>query len=455
MRYVDWLQQHQAADGRLNDFLSVYDGRILLGDEVDLLALAEQHGTPLEIAYCPQIAYRIAAMRAAFRQGAAASGYRGGFRYAYASKANVVAEVVTTALSTGADYELSSNYDVIIARQLWQRGQISANQWVYANGSKSDGYLQRLIDLRMAGMEQIIPVIDDPTEFEVLSHCQLPFRFGIRLRSATGGGGRFGVSDETALDLTKAIAASHHQLVMLHSMVGSQIEDHDNLIDGLERALPVYAAARTITPELTVLNFGGGFPTTAYQLHDQFDYAERARQIQAEVGAWCDANGVPHPELAGEFGRYTVADYGALIFRVGRVKPATDNLPWYLVDGSLMVAMPDLLIVPGQEFITLALNHWEQPAQPVRLGGRATCDSDDYYPKQGELWLPTAGTGLLVAFFGTGAYQSMLSGEGGAHHCLTPEARKIILRHQDGKLHTTIIPEQSDSDVLAELGYRF
>jgi hypothetical protein len=60
---------------------------------------------------------------------------------------------------------------------------------------------------------------------------------------------------------------------------------------------------------------------------------------------------------------------------------------------------------------------------------------------------------LLIAFFGTGAYQAMLAGEGGAHHCLAPEAPKLIIEDLDGALVTRVIGEQSWADVLGELGY--
>src|SRR5262249_44394120 len=158
------------------------------------------------------------------------------------------------------------------------------------------------------------------------------------------------------------------------------------------------------------------------------------------------------PQLVGEFGRYSVADHGLHIFRVGKVKGGHPGMPpWYLLDGSLMVALPDILIVKGQQFIVLPLNHLDAEAGPVVLGGRRTCDWDDFYPRVGtggvgeqggpDLILPLVGDGgwgmgvgkkiyhppspiphpLLLAFFGTGAYQAMLAGEGGAHHCLAPE----------------------------------
>jgi arginine decarboxylase len=199
-----------------------------------------------------------------------------------------------------------------------------------------------------------------------------------------------------------------------------------------------------------------------------------------------------------------VADHGLHIFRVGRAKPGQPGQPpWYLLDGSIMVALPDILIVKGQHFVTLPLNHLAAEAGPVVLGGRRTCDSDDFYPRgdldlilplvdvgdketsrQGNEENPTAQLSLspnlpisrsldlpisrspdpqspipntqplLIAFFGTGAYQAMLAGEGGAHHCLAPEAAKLIIEEQAGAFSTRVIGEQSWADVLSELGYQ-
>jgi arginine decarboxylase len=219
-------------------------------------------------------------------------------------------------------------------------------------------------------------------------------------------------------------------------------------------------------------------PTGAYSLGFQFDYGGFAEQLQRDIGAWCDTRGIPHPHLVGEFGRYSVADHGLHIFGVGKVKPGQPGQPpWYLLNGSIMVALPDILIVKGQHFVTLPLNHLGAEAGPVVLGGRRTCDSDDFYPRGDlELILPLAagdggwglGVGLadahhppsptpqplLIAVFGTGAYQAMLSGEGGAHHCLAPEASKVIIEAQAGTLVTRVIAEQGWADVLGELGYQ-
>ena len=82
----------------------------------------QEYGSPLELVYTPLITERVEQMIATFAEARAATGYRGGFIYANATKANVAEEVIRHALLGGAHYETSSSYDIDIARLLWQHG---------------------------------------------------------------------------------------------------------------------------------------------------------------------------------------------------------------------------------------------------------------------------------------------------------------------------------------------
>ncbi len=469
MRYLDHLRQFSDEQGRLNDFIELRDGRVLLGGQVDVLDLAVRYGTPLEVAFCPQITRRIREMEAAFAEASRRTGYRGGFVYAYATKANFAREATATAVAAGAHYETSSAIDVRIAHRLWQSGALPADRFVLCNGSKERAYLDAILDLRLAGFANVVPVLDDPEEFEALAACPEPLLLGVRERKdpqdlaegATYGYDRFGMLPDELAALAKRVAGTHHRIVLYHAMVGSQLDDSAFFIRELQESLAGFVSLRSLAPAMDYFDFGGGVPTSAYSLGFSFDYAGFVADLQRMVMAACDAAGLPHPHLVGEFGRYTVADHGVHIFRLGRVKQGQAGAPpWYLLDGSLMVALPDILIVSGQQFICLALNHHDAEAGPVVLGGRRTCDSDDFYPRPGDppLILPLVGPQapaepLLIAFFGTGAYQAMLAGEGGAHHCLAPEAPKVVIEERGGELVTTVIPEQPPEDVLSELGY--
>jgi arginine decarboxylase len=508
--YLDHLRPHLDVEGRLNDFIRIRDGRVIFAEALDLLGLVERHGAPLEVSFCPLIERRIQEMRAYFATATSRAAYRGAFVYAYATKANFAEEVVRTAIGAGAHYETSSAFDVRIAHSLWRSGVLPPDRLIFCNGSKEAPYIDAIVELRRAGFANVVPVLDDLDEFEALAACPEPLLLGVRERKDPGdlaegltyGYDRFGMLPDEIEALAARAAATSHQIVLYHAMVGSQIEDREFWTREIRESLDGYARLRALAPGLAYFNFGGGMPTGAYSLDFSFDYAAAAEAILRAVGGGCDARGVPHPHLVGEFGRYSVADHGLHIFRVGKVKPGHPGMPpWYLLDGSLMVALPDILIVKGQQFIALALNHLDAAAAPVVLGGRRTCDSDDFYPRADDapLVLPLAATTdqrpttndqrprrqgdketrrqgdgetgtqhstlntqnfssilhppLLVAFFGTGAYQAMLSGEGGAHHCLAPEAPKVIVEERGGALATRVVGEQTWEDVLGELGY--
>ncbi len=70
------------------------------------------------------------------------------------------------------------------------------------------------------------------------------------------------------------------------------------------------------------------------------------------------------------------------------------------------------------------------------------------------MWLPETDGGLVLAIFGIGAYQQMISGRGGAHHCLTPEAARFIVEERDGRLSSRLVPQQDQATIMRLLGYR-
>jgi arginine decarboxylase len=471
--YLDYVQNRYGieSEGMLTDFLSRRDGRLLLADRIDLSAMAERYGAPLEIAYCPLITKQVMQMNDWAAEARAQSGYDGAFLYAYATKANFAEEVVRTALAAGANYETSATADVLIAHHLWRQGSLPDDRYLFCNGSKEDSYVDAIVALRQAGYERIVPILDDLDELEaLLARCRAPLLLGVRERHfadvvnpAHPGGERFGMTQAEIAEVARRLAGTPHRLVVYHAMVGSQIEDMDGWMARLRRSAAAYARLRRHVPTLRAFNFGGGMPTSAYALDFQFDYSaflRRLMETMAEVGAAYD---VPQPDLIGEFGRYTVASHNVYLFEVGSVKrgQGENAEPWYLINGSLMVSLPDTLIVDDQQFIVLPLDRWDQPAQGVRLGGRRTCDSDDVFPRPGQpaLMLPEVGGGVLaeqplhVAVFGVGAYQQMISGRGGAHHCLNPEMRRIIVEQDGDALVVREIAPQNLGTIMSMLGY--
>lgn len=464
--YQDYIERRYGigSDGSLNDFISRRDGRLLLADTVDLSALVERYGAPLEVAYCPLITTQVTRMQGWAAAARARAGYGGAFLYAYATKANFAEEVVRTALDAGAHYETSAAGDVVIAHMLWRQGVLPDDRYIFCNGSKEAAYLDAIVALRRAGCERVVPILDDLDELEgLLARCDLPLLLGVRERHpadvvdpAHPGGERFGLTPMEIARVAARLEGTPHRLVLYHAMVGSQMEDGDGWMARLARSVEAYARLRRRVPSLGMFNFGGGMPTSAYDLSFRFDYEGFLARLFATVAAACAEHGVPQPDVIGEFGRYTVASHNVFLLEVGAVKEGQAGAPpWYLVNGSLMVSLPDALIVEGQQFITLPLDGWEAPVRGVRLAGRRTCDSDDVFPRpsQPPLPLPATDGGLVVAFFGVGAYQQMISGRGGAHHCLSPEMRRVVIERDGDALVVREVAPQGLGQIMELLGY--
>ncbi|HEY1012867.1 MAG TPA: arginine decarboxylase, partial [Herpetosiphonaceae bacterium] len=243
--------------------------------------------------------------------------------------------------------------------------------------------------------------------------------------------------------------------IVYHAMVGSQIEDAAAWEARLARSVEAYARVARRVPSLRMFNFGGGMPTSGYDLGFEFDYVGFLARLMASTAEICARYDVDDPMIVAECGRYTVANHNVYLLKIGKIKASQGALePWYLLNGSLMVSAPDTLIV-DQQFVVLPLDRWDSPVQGVRLGGRRTCDSDDLYPRphQPALPLPVDGEGLVVAVFGVGAYQSMIGGKGGAHHCLNPEMRRIIIEQEGDQLVMREIAPQNLVAMMTALGY--
>ncbi|MEM7112789.1 MAG: hypothetical protein AAF614_10185 [Chloroflexota bacterium] len=471
---IGWEEETAVPDGhQFNDYLRVENGRLHLHD-LDLTnlftgdrdqGLGQTLPSPLEVVYLPLIRQKIAYMNQVFAEAIAELDYKGQFHYTYASKANAAEEVIRTTLGAGAHHEMSSTIDVDIARLMVQRGLLKPDKMVICNVFKPAGsrYAKNIVSLKESH-SNLIPVIEDLGEVGPLLASGKKFEVGLRQKSygpntseeeMEAANSRFGMElDDIWRTADYIHAAPNLSLRMYHYMVGSQLTDPDAFLSYLKPGIEIFARLRKWHPTLDIFNFGGGMPV-AMTLDFDFDYGNFARKLLFALKDACNRYEVPMPDVMGEFGRYTVSEHGAHLFKIMAVKDNGSELPWYIIDGSIMSSFPDTWAL-SEHFIVLPLNNLDEPFQQVQLGG-ITCDSDDVYPpkpSESPLYLPVDAEDLYIGFFSIGAYQEMLGGVKGSKHCVLPEANELIVDvDENGRLQFQLLEGQTPEDVLSNLGY--
>ena len=471
---VGWERQTPIPDVAINDYLSARGGHLHFG-ELDLAQLFlggnkepapdKIFTSPLEIVFRPKIRQQIASLRQTFATAIEKTNYHGQFLYAYASKANAAEEVVRTALSTEAHYEISSSMDVEIALLMKEEGLLTPEKMIICNGFKGERtqYAESILRLKRQH-ENVIPVVEDLSELSPLIGSGLNFEVGLRQKSygdhrdrpqMEAADSRFGMKLDDLKQAAEIVAeAPNLKFVLYHAMVGGQITQLDDFLGRLKPPIEIYTELRQRHPHLRIFNFGGGLPV-GMTLDFSFDYGRFAQRLLSVLQEVCEGAGVEVPDVMGEMGRYTVAEHGAHLFKVLTVKQNGSPLPWYIIDGSIMTSFPDSWAL-GEHFIVLPLNHLDKPFQQVRLGG-ITCDSDDIYPRrtsQASLYMPVETDELYLGFFAIGAYQEMLGGVGGSKHCVIPEADELLIDQDlEGAYEFVHLPGQDVGRVLRNLGY--
>lgn len=460
-RYIDLI--HQTFDFPVEGF-DVKNGNLFFNG-VDLMDTVDAFDTPMRLCYLPKIASQIDKARQLFDDAMQRHGYDGEYRYCYCTKSSHFAFVLEQVLKKNAHIETSSAYDIDLIRNVHQKGWLDKRTHLVCNGFKPERYARKISELHDDGFENLFAVIDETGEVEKYNfQSDRPLKVGIRMASEEEPNfefytSRLGVRYSKIIDLyqEKIQDNPRFELKMLHFFINTGIKDSTYYWSELQRAVNKYTELKTIAPELTAINIGGGMPIRN-SIYDDFDMPYMIEEIVKIIQQSCKEAKVETPDIYTEFGKYTVGESGALIFEVQGEKEQNDRERWYMIDGSFMTTMPDIWGI-GEKFIMLPLNKWNNEYQRVNLGG-LSCDQLDYYNSEmhiGEVWLPKLDDGepLRVGFFHTGAYQESLSGYGGTKHCLIPSPKYVLLDwDENGNLDKRLFSdEQSSGQMLRTLGY--
>jgi len=436
---------------------------------IDLKKIIDTYGTPFRINYLPKIREQIQEARSLFNKAMVKHSYEGSYEFCYCTKCCHFSHVVKTALKENVSLETSSSFDIDLILKLYEQGALTKETTIVHNGIKTEEYIEKIRFLQKQGFEHTITILDSVQELDRITMHNLdrPIKIGLRITideepQAAYYTSRLGINKRELLELVKEKIQPNPllELHMIHFFVDSGINDNLYYWGEFKKALQLYTQIKQLAPSLQALNIGGGFPIRN-SLGFEYDYEYIVDEIVRNIKETCIEAQVSVPDIYTEFGKYTVGESGAVIFRVIEQKQQNDTELWYIIDNSLMNTIPDAWSI-NEKFILLPINKWEHSYKRIHIGG-ISCDHSDYYNSEQlnqQILLPAYEDKkdedpLYIGFFHTGAYQEAISGYGGIKHCLIPSPRQIVVdKDEHGNLIDYLYrDEQSVSNMLSILGY--
>lgn len=434
------------------EYLSVKDKELYYKD-VNLMSLVRSYGANLEVVYTDQIKERIHSFQQCMSKAIAKYQYPASFYYAYATKANYNSEVLSTAVNYSDMIETSSEKDVELLLQFYKAGGLRRNATIICNGTKTFKYFDSIEELKALGLN-VIPTLEAVDEIEYFLKSDFEYEVGIRINvgelceEMEDAADRFGATKTITKQLSDKILSSKNlKLKLLHFHSATIVDGVNNWLE-LAKNLIVkfYKPLRKSHKTLEWIDTGGGLPVQ-YDYDFNFNFQTFANKLVKIINDTCIQETVMQPSIITEYGRYTVADCGFHVTKVTYTKKIRKNI-WYILQNSIMGSLPDSWAL-NQNFIILPLNLWGNKTEKVKLGG-ATCDpSDVFFAQNGKKYIELPeikeGETLYIAFFATGAYQQMIAGVGGTHHCMIEEGRKVIIYKNQGRLEINALNIEKDN----------
>ena len=423
-----------------------------------LTNLAKKYGTPLRVSFLGVIKDHVTELKDAYAKAIKNNNYDGKFIYVNANKANYEFQEIKTAYDAGDGIETSSYYDLLLSKEISLK-----NRPIVCNGIKGHDYLDEIVDLTIKGY-YIIDILDSYEEYKLLKQKALDknviVEVGCRIHipslyieeGSPITDDRFGMmADEFDKIINDIKETKALKLTTIHFHQRGFEFEKDKFVENLEKVLVFYDKAASMLDTVCNFDMGGGTPLpTDYSV----DYEKFADLVIKELMKLTDKYHVKHPNLISENGKYSQKDSTVNIYEVVSVKN-TCEYPWYVLNGSLLIAMPEMYAL-GEEIIVEPINNLNRETLKGRLSS-ITCDCDDvlYDKKKGYFELPKFDINKekqFVAILGTGSYQNSMAGKRGWHHCLLPEEIDVVV-DVDGKEHIRR-PLQSFEEVKELINFK-
>jgi diaminopimelate decarboxylase len=404
---------------------------------LDLVAIAEEFGTPVFV-------YDEATLRARAREYVAAFGDGS---VAYAGKAFLCTAMVRLVAEEGLHLDVATGGELHVAL----RAGFPAERIVFHGNNKSDDELRRAL---AAGVGRI--VVDSNDELDRLEG--LAARGGVIARvlvRVTPGveahthefietgteASKFGFTVSNGVAVAAALRVARApglELVGLHCHIGSQIF----VLDSYARAIAV--VGRVVRElhgqgvDIGELNLGGGLGARYLESDPTLDVATYARVLHDALAKTSAEIGVDTPRLMVEPGRSIVAPSAITLYRVGTIKHIPGIGTYVAVDGGMSDNPRPVLYGAGYEaFLPARIDAARDLACTV-VGKH--CEQGDVLVAGARLPASVA-VGDLLATPTTGAYGYSMA----SNYNKVPRPAVVFVREGDARV---VVRRESLDDLV-------
>lgn len=414
----DLLPDTAAADG---------SGRLSIGG-VDLLALAEEHGTPLFVYDEEHLRARCREARQVFGDGGAIYATKAFLCRAMARL--VHEEGLRLDVATGGELEIALAAGVPADRLVLHGNNKSLAELTRALGVgvgriivDSEVELDRIEELVAAGSPRpkVLLRINPGIEVHTHEHVQtgnLDSKFGFPLPT--------GQAEDA---MRRAAASASVELMGMHMHIGSQVFSVSNFLEGL-RTVALFVADHE--PEEFVV--GGGLGV-AYLAGEQ---APTITEWGTAILDTCRSAGIT-ARISAEPGRAIAASAAVTLYTVGTVKYIPGIRTYVAVDGGMSDNPRPVLYGSGYEtFLPRASTSRRE--MPIRLVGKH-CESGDLLVREGLVPADLA-VGDVIATPVTGAYGHSM----GSNYNKVTRPPVVFVRDGQARL---VVRRETVEDLLA------
>jgi diaminopimelate decarboxylase len=385
-----------------------YKENILHCEDVPLVELAEEYGTPLYVYSKNQIVEKYRLLERSMGDIS--------HLVCYALKANANRHILQLLAAEGAGADVVSAGELYLA----VKAGFLPNKIVFAGVGKREDEIEYALQQNIFSFN-----VESIAELHAISRVALragkKARVSLRINPDIDAQShpyittglqttKFGIEASKALEVfTYAAALSSLELIGIHTHIGSQITKIDPYVATANYIVGLVGKLREAGINLTHIDFGGGFGVQYTQAvsHEALPQ-EEAAPVPVPTPAEFLAAVIPVLQPAGctiwiEPGRSIVADAGVLLTRVISTK---DNpvKKFVIVDGGMNDLLRPSLYQAYHQIVPLSISTYEH--EKVDVVG-PICESSDFFAR--DRMLSKCNAGDYLAVLTTGAYGFVLS----------------------------------------------